>query len=127
MIQNGIKMYLLIAIMSYNLFAGGPEVHINYKEYYKQNARYLYKIWGFDYCLNYTKNMSFNALEKQWVKEKQSILESTSKESLEELKHFIDRYRAKHNLLVICLKLYDSKEYQNEVERIVKKYCKDCK
>ena len=71
--------------------------------------------------------MSFNALEKQWVKEKQSILESTSKESLEELKHFIDRYRAKHNLLVICLKLYDSKEYQNEVERIVKKYCKDCK
>lgn len=127
MIQNGIKMYLLIAIMSYNLFAGGPEVHINYKEYYKQNARYLYKIWGFDYCLNYTKNMSFNALEKQWVKEKQSILESTSKESLEELKHFIDRYRAKHNLLVICLNLYDSKEYQDEVERIVKKYCKDCK
>ncbi|RDU59295.1 hypothetical protein [Helicobacter sp. MIT 14-3879] len=26
-----------------------------------------------------------------------------------------------------CLKMYDSKEYQDEVERIVKKYCKDCK
>ncbi|WP_207942658.1 hypothetical protein, partial [Helicobacter cinaedi] len=25
-----------------------------------------------------------------------------------------------------CLELYDSKEYQAEVERIVKKYCKDC-
>ena len=25
-----------------------------------------------------------------------------------------------------CLDLYDSKEYQAEVERIVKKYCKDC-
>ena len=23
--------------------------NINYKEYYKQNAKYLYKIWGFDY------------------------------------------------------------------------------
>ncbi len=28
--------------------------------------------------------------------------------------------------LYTCLKLYDSKEYQAEVERIVKKYCKDC-
>ena len=27
----------------------------------------------------------------------------------------------------VCLDLYDSKEYQGEVERIVKKYCKDCK
>ncbi|RDU60228.1 hypothetical protein [Helicobacter sp. MIT 14-3879] len=26
-----------------------------------------------------------------------------------------------------CLELYDSKEYQDEVKRIVKKYCKDCK
>ncbi|EMZ41008.1 hypothetical protein LS77_009540 [Helicobacter bilis] len=25
-----------------------------------------------------------------------------------------------------CLRVYDSKEYQDEVERIVKKYCKDC-
>ena len=30
-------------------------------------------------------------------------------------------------LLAKCLSLYDSKEYQAEVERIVKKYCKDCK
>ncbi len=27
----------------------------------------------------------------------------------------------------VCLDLYDSKEYQDEVERIVKKYCKECK
>ena len=26
-----------------------------------------------------------------------------------------------------CIHMYDSKEYQDEVERIVKKYCKDCK
>ena len=26
-----------------------------------------------------------------------------------------------------CMQLYDSKEYHDEVERIVKKYCKDCK
>ncbi|TLD82732.1 hypothetical protein [Helicobacter trogontum] len=25
-----------------------------------------------------------------------------------------------------CLRVYESKEYQDEVERIVKKYCKDC-
>ena len=25
-----------------------------------------------------------------------------------------------------CLRVYDSKEYQDEVERIVKKYCKEC-
>lgn len=28
---------------------------------------------------------------------------------------------------LVCLELYDSKEYQDEVECIVKKYCKDCK
>lgn len=122
--RNTLKMCLLIAVISCNLFAGGPEVHINYKEYYKQNARYLYRVWGFDYCLNYTKNMPFDTPEKQWIRKSHKF---TSKESLEELKHFIDRYRAKHNLLVICLELYDSKEYQDEIERIVKKYCKDCK
>ncbi|RDU60231.1 hypothetical protein [Helicobacter sp. MIT 14-3879] len=26
-----------------------------------------------------------------------------------------------------CMQLYESKEYQDEIERIVKKYCKDCK
>lgn len=26
-----------------------------------------------------------------------------------------------------CMQIYDSKEYQAEIERIVKKYCKDCK
>lgn len=121
--RNILKMCLLIAIMFCNLFAGGPEVHINYKEYCKQNARHLYRVWGFD-CLNYTKSMPFDTSWKQWVK---NILKFASKESLEELKHFIDRYRAKQNLLVICLELYDSKEYQDEVERILRKYCKDCK
>ncbi|WP_286501588.1 hypothetical protein [Helicobacter rodentium] len=33
-----------------------------------------------------------------------------------------------HRVLVQdCMQLYDSKEYQDEVERIVKKYCKECK
>ena len=45
-------------------------------------------------------------------------------------KSFIDN-KAKAKTILLprlygCLKLYDSKEYQDEVERIVKKYCKDC-
>ena len=45
-------------------------------------------------------------------------------------KSFIDN-KAKAKTILLprlygCLELYDSKEYQNEVERIVKKYCKDC-
>lgn len=29
--------------------------------------------------------------------------------------------------IATCLELYDSKEYQEEIERIVKKYCNNCK
>ncbi|WP_155243506.1 hypothetical protein [Helicobacter bilis] len=53
------------------------------------------------------------------------MLEVGGKQALAELKQFVER-RKKNSSLTNCLELYDSKEYQAEVERIVKKYCKDC-
>ncbi|EMZ36256.1 hypothetical protein [Helicobacter bilis] len=124
MIRNTFKICLFANIMFCNVFAGGPEFHIDYEKYYKQNAIYLHKVWGFEYCLGYAEKIPF---EKQWIGEKQNMSKFVSKEADNELKDFIDRYKKERNLLIICLDLYDSKEYQAEVKRIVKKYCKDCK
>lgn len=52
---------------------------------------------------------------------------------LKELKTYIDNiYKRQSNKLSAenvaqCLKIYDSHEYNAEVERIIKKYCKECK
>ncbi|TLD87164.1 hypothetical protein LS66_008420 [Helicobacter sp. MIT 03-1614] len=126
MIKNTLKICLFVKIMFCNILAGGLEVHINYEKYYKQNAIYLHKVWGFEYCSGYTEKIPFESHKKQWIGEKQNMSKFVSKEADNELKHFIDRYTKERNLLAICLDLYDSKEYQAEVKRIVKKYCKEC-
>ena len=53
------------------------------------------------------------------------------KKSIEAIKSVLTEERLKEilespPLLQKCLSLYDSKDYQAEVERIVKKYCKEC-
>ena len=50
----------------------------------------------------------------------------------EELELYIKKKKSEiklGNLVYVapCLEIYDSKEYQDEIDRIVRKYCKDCK
>ncbi len=49
------------------------------------------------------------------------------KQLQEEIKTYVLSQPQGISKIRTCLELYDSKEYQAEVERIVKKYCKDCK
>ena len=42
------------------------------------------------------------------------------------MKHVVKHSGNQSPCVLDCLKLYDSKEYQDEVEHIVKKYCKKC-
>lgn len=96
------------------------------ERYYQQDARKYYKVWGFDYCLGYTKGLLNNHAHRSDAYARDLVLEVGGKQALAELKQFVER-RKKNSSLTNCLELYDSKEYQAEVERIVKKYCKDCK
>lgn len=43
------------------------------------------------------------------------------------ISYHYDRTNINAITIMQCLEIYDSKEYQDEVERIVKKYCKNCK
>ena len=95
------------------------------ERYYQQDARKYYKVWGFDYCLGYTKGLPNNHAHRSDAYARDLVLEVGGKQALAELKQFVER-RKKVSNLTNCLELYDSKEYQAEVERIVKKYCKDC-
>ena len=96
------------------------------EQYYRQDARKHYKMWGFDYCLGYTKGLPNNNANRSDAYARELVLEVGGKQALAELKKFVE-HRKKYSSLTNCLNLYDSKEYQDEVERIVKKYCKDCK
>ena len=96
------------------------------ERYYQQDARKYYKVWGFDYCLGYTKGLPNNSANRSDAYARDLVLEVGGKQALAELKKFVEHRKKYSTSLTNCLKLYDSKEYQNEVERIVKKYCKDC-
>ncbi|GAB0174118.1 hypothetical protein NHP164001_21460 [Helicobacter trogontum] len=96
------------------------------ERYYRQEARKYYKVWGFDYCLNYTKGLSNNHANRSDSYARELVLEVGGKQAVAKLKKFIEP-RKKDSSLTYCLELYESKEYQDEVERIVKKYCKECK
>ena len=85
--------------------------------------------------------------DRDWMKDKRCIITERGKKMKEEVETYVIDYKRKSieriksvlteaqfkelletpPLLAKCLSLYDSKEYQAEVERIVKKYCKDCK
>ncbi|RDU65252.1 hypothetical protein CQA53_06660 [Helicobacter didelphidarum] len=45
----------------------------------------------------------------------------------EEIKAYVISQQKGVSKIQTCLELYDSKKYKAEIERIVKKYCKECK
>lgn len=83
--------------------------------------------WGLQYCLQYDKeNLFIQILEDRPFEMRKDVSQGRLdvKDYLDdELKYYkaLNSYRFN-----FCLRLYNSKEYQQEMERIVKKYCKDC-
>ncbi|RDU60233.1 hypothetical protein [Helicobacter sp. MIT 14-3879] len=102
------------------------------KKIFQESARKNYKLVGIDYCLKYYELSSryhADALIREVI-----LKRGGGKEGIEEIKNFVEKIEKQKEeknyhitRLESCLNLYDSKEYQDEVKRIVKKYCKDCK
>lgn len=114
---------------------------------FKQNPIKYYKRWSLAYCLGYTSKedivVKSGCTSKGLPKEINNfahidnMVEFFSNEAIGELKAYIDRYFDRYfdihkmeqkGSVNMCFDwIYDSKEYQDEVVRIVKKYCKHCK
>ena len=110
---------------------------------FKQNPVKYYKRWALAYCLGYVSNedmiVKSGCVSKGLPKEVKNLshIDNMVKifgiEAIGELKAYMDKFLYIHKIeqkgsVNACFDwIYDSKEYQNEIERIVKKYCKDCK
>ena len=80
-----------------------------------------------DYCLKYSKKLPANTMEANHIREEEAILrKGGGEEAFAELKDYIDKYTYGHTELYLCLEMYDSPKYNAEIERIMKKYCKEC-
>ena len=99
-----------------------------YLEIYKKEGKNLYRFWGLDYCLGYSKKLQGNTMEANHIREQEAILrKGGGEEALAELKDYIDKNVKFKNLYFCIGMVYDSPQYQAEIERIIKKYCKECK
>ncbi|RDU59420.1 hypothetical protein [Helicobacter sp. MIT 14-3879] len=106
----------------------------------------LLKEYGFAFCLEKGYEDPKQSFEKQpsfmrhlgFIRGGSIELSMLGREKFEELEKYILTYLSnpknipitKHQsklYVLACLRLYDSPKYQDEVKRIVKKYCKDCK
>ena len=96
-------------------------------EIYKKEGKKFYRFWGMDYCLKYSKKLPANTMEANHIREEEAILrKGGGEEAFAELKDYIDKYTYGHTILYLCLEMYDSPKYNAEIERIMKKYCKEC-
>lgn len=103
----------------------------------KQALKYL----GLFYCLDladkeYVKDLLYRLSAEANCSNYIKIMDS--KMAFDELKVFIDKKKKELNQLVcenncnkrestgICLSIYESDSFDTEIERIIKKYCKEC-
>lgn len=125
-------------------FYGELAGKIDRKPYSYEKKIKIMKRIGMEYCIR--KNDDFYKTQPYYMimgryEYKMSLGNGTiEKKILPELKPYIDdratinnKTRGKHyknsnfSRFYTCLELYDSKEYQQEIERILKKYCGNCK
>ncbi|BAM13245.1 hypothetical protein HCN_p06 (plasmid) [Helicobacter cinaedi PAGU611] len=100
---------------------------------YEKKVSMLKKL-GFEYCVEQDKFSEnsfwfFHITHKlQLRNNNHSFFYIENNDGFMQFKNFIKAHTQSNFMprFYTCLDLYDSKEYQAEVERIVKKYCKDC-
>ena len=98
-------------------------------EIYKKEGKKFYRFLGFDYCLGYSKKLPANTMEANHIREQEAILrKGGGEEALAELRDYIDKnVEVEFKDLYFCIRMvYYSKEYEDKVEQVMKKYCKEC-
>lgn len=98
---------------------------LNYKEDYYKLIEAPYDIQEGYYLLSdfvFLSKYKFLYNDKDKIQEE---IDNSIKKSISN--HLIYDKQQTPLYFLSCLELYDSPEYQEEIERIVKKYCKDCK
>ena len=110
----------------YPLRGGYKEAMINDLAF-KENAIELYKMWGHTLCLSASAIYIREGSSVQNELKALNFSRSINKKILDEIQVYVYASTlGQSSLWWQCLKLYESKEYNAEVERIVKKYCKEC-
>ena len=109
---------------------------------FMQNPTKYYKRWALAHCLQYTSNVDITMKSGCGTKKPQDIINIShidnmtrlaGDELLYELKTYMNKYYSvaveyEHKgYLNGCFDwIYEDKEFDLELKRIVKKYCKDC-
>ena len=142
-------IWLFLIVMIY-LNAGDLEFNgelagkINKASYsYEKKKILIVKRIGIEYCItgedfskvqpnisilgryNYKIGLMWKGLENQILPELKSYIDNKSRIDNETI--FAHYSNGNFSRFYVCLEIYDSKEYNAEVERIIKKYCKECK
>lgn len=125
-------------------FNGELAGKINKASYsYEKKKILIVKRIGIEYCItgedfskvqpnisilgryNYKIGLMWKGLENQILPELKSYIDNKSRIDNETI--FAHYSNGNFSRFYVCLEIYDSKEYNAEVERIIKKYCKECK
>ena len=88
----------------------------------EQKSFFPYEYYRFDFYWPFDKLIAIKAY-KQYIDSYLRWIKSLSQDEF--YKHF-DKLPNFENRFEICMDMYDSQQYNAEVERIVKKYCKSC-
>ena len=104
-------------------FDRSPKIRANEMEYFDKHLR-LIEDRSNAYCITTDKGKQIKNDIEQYIKDARA-------KTLENIKSVVeDKSRLQdiesNPLLAYCFYLYESPEYQVEIERIVKKYCKEC-
>lgn len=121
------KFVLQYLIMAYTIVYAGPPFGEALAVTNATQSSILAE-WGLQYCLQYDKENLFKPIEKDKIF---GLRKDVAQGKLDLQKYFDDNYNYLPNAMntfrfAHCMIIYRLESYQAEVERIVKKYCKDC-
>lgn len=104
-------------------FNKDPKIYANEMKYFDKQLR-LIEDRSSIYCITTDKGKQIKNDIEQYIKDTRAK-ELESIKSVIEDKSKLESIKS-NPLLASCFHLYESKEYQAEVKRIIKKYCKEC-